>query len=72
MLVTRDIIFKGQSSKGGWSKKQLLCLGLDRFEKGWIDKLICTDLDPKDLQKFLNLKDAHLKKVTSQGTFFDL
>ena len=61
MIVTQAIIDKGIN--GGWSANQLRCLGItdDLFKKGWKSKLVGTEVAKLNIDRFLSLKDAHLK-----------
>lgn len=62
MNITKDMIFKGQSRNGAWSKKQLRLLGVDWPPvEGWINKEI--KITPKKYEQFLELKDKHLKNL---------
>lgn len=62
MKLTREILEKGKSSNGMWSKKQLECFGLDFFKlkKGWKQRIIGKEFSFDTIQKFLSLRDVHV------------
>jgi len=63
MIITREILEEGKSSRGAWGFKQLKLLGVDiPLKKGWFRRLIGVDVPEKAVRKFIALKDAHLKK----------
>lgn len=65
MKLTKEIIFKGRSQNGGWSRNQVRLLGLDwPLEKGWIDRLVGTELAQEKVDEFLGIRDAHVKNKT--------
>ena len=62
-ILTAALIEKGKSARGAWSKKQLDLLGVPwPLKKGWKRRLIGKSVSETDLDEFLNLKNAHLKK----------
>jgi len=75
VVVTQEIIQSGKSSKGGWSKAQCELFGIGRLYKGWIRDIIGSDFPQVDVEKFVKLKDKHLKgkrkiKHSLSDTFF--
>lgn len=67
MIVTKEIVLKGKSTNGGWSRGQFEALGLKwPLESGWMRRIVGRDLDDKDIEKFLSLKDQHIKKKKAQ------
>ncbi len=63
MILTTQILEDGKSINGGWSYAQLKALGTSmKRNKGWKRKIIGTDIPKAKIDKFLSLKDAHLKK----------
>lgn len=69
--LTREIIQRGKSLRGGWSNKQFRLLGVNNPKnapKGWKKHLenLCDKgevwLPVLDVLHFLQLKDAHLVK----------
>jgi hypothetical protein len=65
MILTKKILNKGRSSKGGFSKKQVELLGLDFNDlwKGWQAQIIGENYHEATIKKFIALKDSHVKKV---------
>lgn len=62
MKLTRELINKGESSNGGWSKKQLALLGIDwPPEPGWPLRLEGVEIPDADYAEFVRIKDAHIK-----------
>lgn len=61
MILTRKLLYEGVSSKGGWSDEQLRLLGVKEKKKKWMDRLIGTLVSTENYQKFLSLKDLHVK-----------
>ena len=59
--ITRDLLDSGRSSRGAWSKAQVVALGVAYPPKhGWPKRLIGTFVDAVKVRKFLSLKDEHL------------
>lgn len=59
--ITRDLLDSGRSSRGAWSKAQVVALGLAYPPKhGWPKRLVGEFLDESKVLEFLSLKDAHL------------
>jgi len=57
VLLTKQMIEEGLSSKGGYNKKQLEILGVEwPPQKGWKSALIGTIISQKQYQNFLNAK----------------
>ena len=57
VLLTKQMIEEGLSSKGGYNKKQLKILGVEwPPQKGWKSALIGTMISQKQYQNFLNAK----------------
>lgn len=57
VLLTKQMIEEGISSKGGYNKKQLEILGVEwPPQKGWKSALIGTMISKKQYQNFLNAK----------------
>lgn len=66
MILTREIVEKGKSSRGGWSHKQRRVLGVDFTEgRKWYERIIGKSYDAKVVEEFLSLKNAHLLTGTS-------
>lgn len=61
MIVTYELIEKGKSSRGGWSNKQFRALGIKSFQKGWMGRLVGTEVTEDQAELFLRLKDIHVK-----------
>ena len=57
VLLTKQMIESGISSRGGYNKKQLAILGIDWPPyKGWKSALVGTMISLKQYQDFLNAK----------------
>jgi hypothetical protein len=64
MVLTKELFEKARSSKGAFSSKQVKLLGLkfNDLWKGWERDVIGESYHEKTIQKFIELKDKHLKK----------
>jgi hypothetical protein len=61
VIMTRDIMHKGMSSRGGWSNLQWNAIGITKFSpKGWKRALIGQEFPEEGIKRFLELKDDHL------------
>ena len=77
-VLKAQILNKGLSDNGGWSNKQLRALGLpDSYfkangglVKGWKDYLIGSNINEKNINEFLSLKNKHLKLKKQQKFSF--
>jgi len=64
MIMTNNIILKGISYYGGWSKHQLEAIGGQWPPKqGWKINIIGKEVDEKKVELFLYLKNYHIKNV---------
>ena len=64
VTITREIIDSGMSSNGGWNNKQLKALGVPfPLTKGWMMGMIGKDVPESNVEKFIKLKNAHIKTV---------
>lgn len=63
IIMTKELFEAGMSRRGGYNAKQLKCLGVKtiRFNKGWKRSLIGKRFPAEVVDRFLKLKDAHLK-----------
>ena len=69
MKIDNKLIKKGRSRDGGWTKQQLLIVGVGWPPlKGWKDKIIGNDISKKDAEMFINLNPNEIEKKT--GSFF--
>lgn len=60
MLVTTEILERGKSKSGGWSRNQLGALGVMWPPRnGWKKEVLGKDFPDSVVDHFLNLKDAH-------------
>lgn len=68
VVLTREMIEAGKSSRGGWSNRQVQQLGLPSLngQKGWQDRLIGTEHDRDKYEMFLALRDGHLTPTKIQ------
>lgn len=74
MILTEKILNSGMSRNGSWNKKQLTLFGLvynshNTPEMGWKQEIIGHNFDDTIIQRFLALKDNHLKS-DNQLNFF--
>ncbi|OGA59959.1 MAG: hypothetical protein A3G81_25980 [Betaproteobacteria bacterium RIFCSPLOWO2_12_FULL_65_14] len=61
MKITVELIFDGQSIFGGWSRKQVECLGVCwPLRRGWIALACEQEITPESARRFLALKDQHV------------
>lgn len=75
MIITKEIIEQGKSSRGGWSNKQFKALGITDFTRGWKDRIMGKDIPDRMVMEFLSLKDDHVlsrdkKRVNNVQTQF--
>ena len=68
-VLTREIIFKGQSAAGGWNRKQVEAIGIAWREltPGWIDRACGREVPQAAVDRFLELRgqiSASTKKDT--------
>jgi hypothetical protein len=62
MILTKVIIEQGKSRNGGFSGKQFKCLGIgENPKKGWLKELMGKEIPDENIEKFLALKNKHLK-----------
>lgn len=60
--LTPKIFSEGKSRNGACSRKQFEVLGVEwPLRSGWYERLIGKEFDTEVLQKFIDLKDKHLK-----------
>jgi hypothetical protein len=64
--ITDDILERGRSKKGSWSRKQIDILGVKyekpfKLPKGWKKRICGKQISLRKLTLFLELKDKHLK-----------
>ena len=61
MKIDRELIFRGVSRNGGWSREQLNALGVEWPPvRGWIERIEGTEIDNAHADLFIGLRDAHL------------
>lgn len=63
MILTKELFELGKSSNNGWSEEQLRLFGIEKYLliKGWKHTIIGKDFPKEVIDRFLALKDAHLK-----------
>jgi len=78
MRVTQDILEAGISKNGAWNRDQLEAIlpaneftgpGTWSIRKGWKQRLIGSEVPKYKIDKFLELKDKHLK-LDKTGSLF--
>lgn len=62
MKITQAILNKGKSSNNGWSYRQISLLGENQKNRGWKKRIIGKNVPRYQVEQFLELKDAHLRK----------
>ena len=68
MIITDEFIENGRSSLGAWGAKQVRTLGVEwPLKKGWKERLIGKTVTDAAAQRFLDLKDAHFRKVQREA-----
>lgn len=67
-----ELLKKGKSRNGGWSNKQLACLGVSAQEKvyGWKHRLVGKEISEAKAEEFIRLKDAHLSARVEEHEVF--
>lgn len=66
--ITAELIFEGQSERGGWSRAQVEALGIPwPLRPGWISRAVGNEVVDEAVQEFLSLKNAHI-----DGDFLEL
>gem|GEM_PF-6261725 len=65
IILTEEILDKGKSRNGAWSKAQLKLFGIIEMKKGWKKKIVGLPFSSHIIHRFLNLKDKHLEKLQS-------
>ena len=67
MILTNEIFEKGTSRNGAWSGKQLALFGIIiTNNKGWKKTIIGHDWPKETINRFISLKDKHLKVPLTQ------
>ncbi len=61
VVITKEILDKGCSVNGGYSRKQLELFGIQGFPPGWKKTLIGKVVSVEVVNQFIALKDQHLK-----------
>lgn len=64
MILTKEILEQGKSSRGSWNGKQLAIFGLsyNKLQKGWKKRIIGRDYSEDKIKRFLELRNTHLVK----------
>lgn len=59
--VTREVLERGKSRRGGWSREQMSALGEGwPLEGGWRTRILSRLVKQSQVERFLSLKDSHL------------
>ena len=61
IIITKEILEAGRSSRGLWSMKQIRMLGVSSFSVSLPKTIIGKEFPEEIVQEFLALKDKHLK-----------
>ena len=62
-IITNKLIESGKSINGGWSREQLKLLGISWPPPiGWKESVISKSILKIDADKYISLKDKHIKK----------
>ncbi len=77
VTITETLLKQGKSRNGGWSIKQLRELGVSTGKRGqlpkkWKRKLICKSVYNEQAERFISLKDKHLKSIKKSFSEEDL
>jgi 5-methylcytosine-specific restriction protein A len=67
MIITKEIMQAGKSSNNGWNLKQLAALGEPNQSGGWYRRLIGKEVSQEQIDRFLELKDYHLRNRMNKG-----
>ena len=64
VTITMEMLMHGQSIFGGWSRKQVECLGIEwPLRKGWMREAVGKEVTKEAAQQFIFLTDAHIDPV---------
>lgn len=63
LIITEELLEKGKSLRGSWNRRQLKLLGINQPYKGWQRNIIGRTISKENAQKFLLLKNNHLRKM---------
>ena len=77
VTVTKELLEQGISRNGAWSATQLRALNVPigrRFKliKGWKDRLIGSEITEQQKNRFLDLKDKHIKNINTEPLFDEI
>ena len=65
--ITQELINQGKSARGGWSRAQLLLLGISWPPKnGWRKEVHGLHITLDAAAKFIGMKNNHIKSKQSQ------
>jgi len=60
VTITKADLDAGLSERGGWSDRQIACLGENKRDRGWRKRLIGKVITRGQLRRFLSLRNAHI------------
>jgi hypothetical protein len=60
VILTDEILEKGRSANGGYSRRQLELFGIVGFPSGWKKALVGQSASVEVVERYLMLKDKHL------------
>ena len=66
IILTKALIDEGISYNGGFNYEQIHLLGANQKQKGWKRKLVGRSVSVEIYEKFLSLKNSHLKKSKTE------
>lgn len=72
MILTEKIFELGKSDRGGFNSAQMLVFGLAKEElkvKGWKRKIIGKDFPKETIDKFIKLRNVHIKNRLQEKMF---
>lgn len=61
MKLTSEMLHSAASNYAGWNKHQLALLGISKPEKGWLTKLVGTEIDENTWRKVMVIRGIKSK-----------
>ena len=70
MKITNELLLQGMSVNGSWSVGQMAALSIQvKGKKGWKRDCIGKEISQEQIDRFLSLRDHHLKKKSKLNTY---